>query len=326
MMERENREHEVKDVSEEKSDLEMSLSARHQALERILRDIEQIIGDDAGKTREETASDLGDGREDGEARDAAGATPLERAQELVYKAWETSGLERAELAVKALQICEECADAYVILAEETSKTPAEAIQMYELAVRAGERALGHEVFRENLGEFWDIVEAHPYMRARTKLAEALWQNGDHRRAIIHYKELLRLDSGDSQGIRYSLMNCLLEEGLHREVKELIVEYRGDQTAAWLYSRALWGYVRFGAGIRSGAYLKEAFQANLFVPEYISGRRELPGTLPDYYGWGDENEAIVYAHGALATWRRIDGALEWIEESFRSHTPGPTHGG
>ena len=325
-MERENRKNELRDVREEKRDLETNLAARHQALERILRDIEQIIGDEAGRATGGTGSDIGKGRGDDDVGDAAGTTPLERAQDLIYKAWETSGLERADFAVKALQLCEDCADAYVILAEETSKTPAEAIQMYELAVRAGERALGHEIFRENAGEFWDIVEAHPYMRARTKLAEALWKNGDHRRAIIHYKELLRLDSGDSQGIRYCLMNCLLEEGLHQEVKELIVEYRGDQTAAWLYSRALWGYVRFGAGIRSGAYLKEAFEANLFAPDYILSRKELPAALPDYYGWGDDNEAVVYAHHAIATWQKIDGALEWLEESYRSRTSGRTRSG
>jgi tetratricopeptide (TPR) repeat protein len=314
MIEEDRTQNQTPDLSEEKRDVEANISARHQALERVLRDIKQMVSDEA--QRPEEKANLGP---DEEERPSSGAADLRQAQELIYKAWETSGLEKAEFAVQALQTCEDCADAYIILGEETAKTPKEAIQMYELAVRAGERALGREAFTENVGEFWEIVDAHPYMRARTKLAQALWDNGDHRRAIIHYKELLRLDSGDSQGIRYALMNCLLEEGLHQEVKELIVEYRGDQTAAWLYSRALWAYVRFGSGIRAGTYLREALQANRFVPEFLLGARELPDVLPDYHGWGDENEAILYAHDALSTWRRIEGALLWLDSCL------PTNG-
>jgi tetratricopeptide (TPR) repeat protein len=321
MLEREEAESATRDASEEQKDIEINISSRHQALEKILRDIKQMVGDETSGLSPEERSHLQEELKE-HARAHSEATPLERAQELVYKAWETTGIDRAELAVNAIEISEDCADAYVILGEETSKTPEEALQIYEMAVRAGERALGSRAFRENVGEFWDIVEAHPYMRARTKLARALWVNGDHRRAIIHYKELLRLDSGDSQGIRYDLMNCLLEEGLHQEVKELIVEYRGDQTAAWLYSRALWSFVRYGPGVRSSVYLKEAFQANQFVPAYILSVKELPEQIPDYYGWGDENEAIVYAHDALSTWRRIEGAIDWFDKSRRSFAGGP----
>jgi tetratricopeptide (TPR) repeat protein len=313
MIESENTERKTRDTSEERKDLEIGISARHQALERILRDIKQMVSAEDQKIKDESVSPAGGKTAEGVSPSSPGMA-LHRAQELVYKAWETTGLKRAELAVQALEISEDCADAYIILGEETSKTPQEAIQMYQLAVRAGERALGPEAFRESIGEFWDLVDARPYMRALAKLAEALWDNGDHRRAIIHYNELLRLDSGDSQGIRYALVNCLLEEGLHQEVKGLMVEYRGDQTAAWLYSRALWAYVRFGKGMRAGSYLKEALRANGFVPEFLLSLRELPHSLPDYHGWGDENEAILYVHDALSTWKAIKGALDWLRDS------------
>lgn len=47
-------------------------------------------------------------------------TPLDKAQELVYDAWQASGRERVKLAKKALGICPDCADAYVGIAAENS--------------------------------------------------------------------------------------------------------------------------------------------------------------------------------------------------------------
>lgn len=60
------------------------------------------------------------------------STPLEKAQELIYEAFETgSHRKRVQLAKKALKVSSDCADAYVLLAEETAKDPEEAKELYE---------------------------------------------------------------------------------------------------------------------------------------------------------------------------------------------------
>jgi hypothetical protein len=59
----------------------------------------------------------------------------------------------------------ECADAYVLLAE-AAQDPQEMRSLYEQGVQAGERVLGPEIFAEEVGHFWGIVETRPYMRAR----------------------------------------------------------------------------------------------------------------------------------------------------------------
>ena len=47
-------------------------------------------------------------------------TPLSKAQDLMYEAFESHDpMERVELAKKALELCPDCADAYVLLAEHT---------------------------------------------------------------------------------------------------------------------------------------------------------------------------------------------------------------
>ena len=48
------------------------------------------------------------------------AKPLDRAEDLIYDAWEAAGPRRAELAREALALWPDCADAYVLLAQAAS--------------------------------------------------------------------------------------------------------------------------------------------------------------------------------------------------------------
>ncbi len=90
-----------------------------------------------------------------------GATPLERAQDIVYDAFDAVGRRRVILARKALEVSADCADAYVILAESAAG-PARALPLYEAAVAAGERAIGAPRFADLAGHFWGILETRPY--------------------------------------------------------------------------------------------------------------------------------------------------------------------
>jgi tetratricopeptide (TPR) repeat protein len=239
------------------------------------------------------------------------ATPLEEAQDLMYEAWEAIGARRAQLARKALAISPDCADAYVLLAEQKARTVEEARDFFAQGVAAGERALGTEVFKEDEGYFWGVIETRPYMRARAGLARCLWELGEREAAIGHYKEMLRLNPGDNQGMRYVLLSCLLAMGRDDDAGALLAEHEDEGTAAWLYDYALWAFRREGDGPESRRRLKEASKQNLHVSAYLLGRKRLPARLPDFVGFGDENEAVAYAADALANWQATDGALSWL---------------
>ena len=65
-------------------------------------------------------------------------TPLEKAQDLVYEALESeSARKRIQLAKRALKISGDCADAYVLLAEEDAGSLEEARELYQKGVEAG---------------------------------------------------------------------------------------------------------------------------------------------------------------------------------------------
>ena len=138
---------------------------------------------------------------------------LYHAQDLMYQAWETRTRQaRINLAKRALKISPLCADAYVLLAQESARSVEEAKELYARGVEAGELALGPKTFKEDVGSFWGILETRPYMRARAGLAQALWTLGSRDEAIAHYRDMLRLNPGDNQGIRYILAAALLEVG------------------------------------------------------------------------------------------------------------------
>jgi len=153
-------------------------------------------------------------------------TPERKAQELIYQAHEARSRKgRAELARQALEIYADCADAYVLLAEECSDLT-QAAELLAQGVAAGERALGPEFFREEAGGFWGITRSRPYMRARRELAETLWKLERRDEAIAHARELLRLNPNDNQGIRDSLAPWLVETDRDEELKALLKQYEG----------------------------------------------------------------------------------------------------
>ncbi len=239
-------------------------------------------------------------------------TPLRKAQDMMYDAWEvTNPKQRIALARKALEISPDCADAYALLAEDAANSLTEALNLYRQGAEAGERALGKEAFEEDVGDFWGILETRPYMRTRAGLAGCLWAAGNHDEAIQHYKDMLRLNPNDNQGIRDLLMPRLIERDKDEEAEVLFKEYSDDGMASWAYARVLLDFRKMGDSEISRKSLKAAIKNNSHVPAYLLGRKKMPQFLPEYYSPGAETEAMFYVKENLKAWKMTPGALEWL---------------
>jgi len=292
------------------------------AMEKYLVDTNRLLQEREFESPEEANAFLQDIINSGRPPPSpANLTPLEKAQDIMYEAWDSPGRKRADLARRALKISKDCADAYVLLAEETTRGPREAMSLYEQGVKAGERALGPEMFEEEEGCFWGILETRPYMRARAGLAQCLWNLDEQEQAIEHYADMLRLNPNDNQGIRYLLANCLLEIGADGELERLLNQYEDDGAATWLYSRALLMFRKEGETEAANECLAEALKENPFVPAYLLGKKRFPEHLPQYISLGDESEAVEYAYDAIKTWGKTDGALQWLREFLMDHDEG-----
>jgi len=244
--------------------------------------------------------------------------PVEQAQEVMYDAWEAVEPERrVALARRALDISRDCADAYVLLAEEVASSEAEQEALFTQGVAAGERALGKAAFEEDAGHFWGFHQTRPYMRARAGLAQCLRRRRDLAGAIGHFEDMLRLNPNDNQGVRWELAACLLEAGRDEALGQLLARYDEDGSAAWIYSRALLAFRRGGENADSRAALALARARNPHVCPYLLGAKKLPRDLPRYMGFGDENEAVIYVAEHRGAWGATAGALEWLAAVTRA---------
>lgn len=239
-------------------------------------------------------------------------TPLERAQELCFDAFGTHGRRRVQLARQALAICPDCADAYVILAEQAGTLEAE-FDHYAEGVAAGERALGPEAFEEHVGHFWGVSSTRPYMRARFGLAQCLEQLGRAEEAVDHYQEMLRLNPNDNQGVRYVLMPQLLQLGRDLEAARLL-KGSEEQSANWAYARALLAFRLSERSTAAGRELREAFRTNPYVPECLV--EEEPAPIPSHYSPGSPEEAILCAEELRPAFAQTEGALDWMAREHR----------
>jgi tetratricopeptide (TPR) repeat protein len=238
--------------------------------------------------------------------------PVEAAQEVIYDAWEASDRRRrVALAKKALELSPLCADAYALLGQETARNLDEAIGLYRQGIAAGEKALGKASFRDDVGHFWGILETRPYMRARHGLAQALWDKGLRDEAVTHYRDMLRLNPNDNQGIRYLLMDCLLMLGRDDEAATLIKRYKEDSSTAWSWSRALLTFRRSGDCRESRSALSKAIDDNAHVAALLLGDKKMPRQLPAYISMGGKDEAVAYVHGAAMAWVAAPDALAWL---------------
>ena len=286
------------------------------AMERLMAEVERFSQSETFESLDEANAALRQ-RFSGRIDDlpSTATTPLEKAQDLMYRAFEARGRRRIQYARKALDLSADCADAYVVLAEE-SHAPEEARALYAQGVAAGERALGPDVFAEETGHFWGIVRTRPYMRARFGLAQCLEALYRRDEAIDHYRELLRLNPGDNQGVRYSLLAALLLAGRDDETVTLLDQFGDEPTALWRYGRALSLFRREGESRAALERLREALRTNRHVPQFLAGESDWPGPEPASYAPGSREEAVICDAELGEAWRGTPDAVRWLH----AHAP------
>ncbi len=238
--------------------------------------------------------------------------PEDRAQMIAYDACLKTGNARKEMALKALEVSENCADAYVILAE-LEKNPQTRIELYRKASVVARKTLGEEIFTESRGNFWMIIETRPYMRAQQGLAFSLWDSGNIDEAKGIYEDILDLNPDDNQGVRYSLLLIYMMEGDTVKAEKLLETYDEDG-ADWDYNRSLLMFRKSGVTMESRTALRKAFASNIYVPAMLIGAIDLPGRS-NYITPGQPDEAGSYVRSCGPLWLDNDEALKWMIGEF-----------
>jgi tetratricopeptide (TPR) repeat protein len=238
----------------------------------------------------------------------------DQAQELAYQAMEmTDPIKSSKLALKALELDPYCVDAAMHLARLSCPEKEDLIKHMKMVVDIGVRSLGGpKYFEENQGYFWGLLETRPYMRARAYLAQILTETGHYKEAIEHYEEMLKLNPNDNQGLRDPLLGLYLLVNDLEGARRLLAEYEKDGSAVFAWGKVLERFLSDNITDAEAA-LQKARQTNPHAEKYLTGRKQLPKELPAYYGFGDENEAIVCADEIGAAWKKYPNAIQWLRD-------------
>jgi hypothetical protein len=146
------------------------------------------------------------------------------------------------------------------------------------------------------------------------LAHSLWTAGRRDQAVQHLQEMLRLNPGDNQGVRYTLAGFLLFLDRDDDLARLLEQYADEASATWAYTKALFAFRRHGDTTEARQLLKVARKTNKHVPAYLLSEKFPPTEPPGHYSPGDENEALNYIGSFLAAWKSTLGAIAWLREN------------
>ena len=239
-------------------------------------------------------------------------TPAERAEALCQEAIESFGRRRVLLAREALAEDPNHIEASILLAESTRAIDRR-IELFQSAQRAAAAALRDDM-GQLAGDFWGIHETRPYMRACHGLAVALAEAGQVSDAIEQYREMLRLNPNDNQGVRYEIVPLLLEQDRDAEARAVLDEYP-EETALWLYMKALVEFRRSGRSPEAKKALRAAFKANAHVPTLMQS--DEPPRMPESYALGSPEEAAICLEELESVWDETEGYLGWMFQEFVS---------
>lgn|GEM_PF-1307053 len=243
-------------------------------------------------------------------------TDKDRADDLMYRAYEANAREGIKLAHQALEIDPESVRAYNFLAQHETD-PVKAAALLEKAIGLGEKQLGELFFRKNKGRFWGITETRPYMTAKYGLARCFETMGREKEAMKIYEELIRLNPNDNQGARDDLSRLYLKHCQYDLFSRLYKKFKDDSTALWSYNYAYFVFKTQGAGKDADQALMDAFHSNKHVIQMIMGKEKLPKRLGDTYQLGHPDEAAYYLMDHLEMWMNDMEAMKWVVEFYKN---------
>jgi len=234
------------------------------------------------------------------------------AQRIIDYAWKQKNYKnKAKYAKEALEIYEDCADAYIILSKDSSLNNLQKKALLEKAVKAAQNLLRIDNLETAQPELFKLKIAEFLFGAKYSLAVHLWENGEKEVAIENALEILKYNEQDNLMIRNIVINWLLTENKYAQLKDLLEKYEKDNLASINYSRVALLYKTNEIKEAENA-LRRAYKRNPFVIPYILKQKKVPNSLPNIFKLGSEEEAIKYASLGLEVWNDPK-MIQWVKE-------------
>lgn len=186
--------------------------------------------------------------------------------ELAYNA--TSKKNALKFAKKALELDPESIDAEALIAEISARTIYALEDKYKKIIEKATDNLTRKGYfdKENIGEFWLILETRSYMRLCDRYIDLLVNTSKMRLAVAECEKMIWLCENDNLGERYRLMHlyAFLED--EESALELLEKYPEDSTQFLLPMSIL--YYKLDKLKEAVKYLKKLNAVNKDIYEFL----------------------------------------------------------
>ncbi|MBE6062218.1 MAG: hypothetical protein E7207_01330 [Clostridium butyricum] len=233
------------------------------------------------------------------------------AQTVVNRAWrEKNYNNRAKYAKQALNICEDCSDAYIILANNSKLNANEKTELLKRAVQAAQNVLKIDKIENADKRIFRLEISSPLFGAKYVLAQHLWKIGEKEEAIKEASEIIAYNVTDDLSVRGILSSWLLIEERYDEAYALLDRCIHDYLAATCYNRVALLY-KTGKVKEAESALRRAYKQNRFVMDYLL-KKKASKNVHHVSRIGGEEEAAAYSELGLKVWNDSEMRV-WLKE-------------
>lgn len=235
----------------------------------------------------------------------------EKAQDLVFEAYEQPPLKGKLKVEMALHLDIDCIEAYEYLGS-IENTAEIAILFFEKGVSIGRKWYGGPYLKAHKGMFWGLHETRAFMRCLQQNADCLSHLGQIVEASVILEEMIQLNPNDNQGVRYQLLLLLLQLDDHKKFLKYDKMFSEDTTSAILFTRALFVFKTEGEKEKANELLTTAIKNNKHVAKRLLSPKHII-EIAEAYSTGSEDEADFYASFAQDVWASTAGARAWLKK-------------
>lgn len=238
---------------------------------------------------------------------------LREANKIARKAWEEKNYKKkVKLAKEALNLSENCSEAYIILSYDNSLGNKEKKELAKKAVEVSINIIGKDNIDKFIDKCLDFEVTNGYYSAKYRLGNLLWNIGEKEEAIENFKELIKLCPKDRLLVRNILLSWLISVDKFEDTFDLLEQYKNDNLVGTKLSKVLYLF-KNGDLEEAKRNLRLANSINPFVLKYIIKQKKVPNTNNELKKLGTEEEAIFYMKYAEEAWDNVKGSREWVKK-------------